>query len=101
MLGHPDSYFGPNFQFKVAPTGVPDAGGNLAVVGDCIRSCRDLAFRISHALFDLIVGPESVAGTGTINGNVNNSNGGKVSPGALGVPGVLTVVGKLHAGGPI
>jgi autotransporter-associated beta strand protein len=33
----------------------------------------------------------TLVGTGTINGNVTTNNGGKVSPGALGDPGVLTV----------
>jgi autotransporter-associated beta strand protein len=33
-----------------------------------------------------------LAGTGTVYGNVTNNGGGRVSPGALGVPGELTVV---------
>ena len=33
----------------------------------------------------------TLAGSGTVNGNVTNNNGAEVSPGALGVPGVLTV----------
>jgi autotransporter-associated beta strand protein len=38
-------------------------------------------------------GNGTLAGTGTVYGNVTNNNGGKVSPGeASGVPGVLTVV---------
>ena len=39
----------------------------------------------------------TLAGTGTINGNVMN-NRQSVSPGSAGAPGVLTVVQQLHAG---